>query len=259
MILLAPVVILLGTALTLILLRYVHPNFKYPWMVAAGGATLALIGVFLWQAVLPYSFFLPPWQPLTVFQFSPAWLADRISWPYALSLATLSTAVIWTSVVRSENDPAYWAGTILLTALGILAVASENPLTIVLVWSAIDLTELITMLRSTRGEQENLGAVLAFTIRVTGTGLVLWANIVSTTSGKALDFKAIPDNAGIFLLIAAGLRLGVLPLHLPYQKENVLRRGFGDHPAVDFSSSQSYPLGTHPSFILKITTCFHTC
>jgi len=28
-------------------------------------------------------------------------------------------------------------------------------------------------------------------------------------------------------LIAAGLRLGVLPLHLPYGKENVVRRGFG--------------------------------
>ncbi len=117
------------------LVRFMRPNFKYSWMVAAGGATLALIGIFLWQIRLPQSISLAPWQPMTLFFFSPTWLADGISWPYALSLAALATAVIWTSVVRAENDPTAWAATLLLTALGILAVAAENPLTLVLVWS----------------------------------------------------------------------------------------------------------------------------
>jgi len=42
-----------------------------------------------------------------------------------------------------------------------------------------------------------------------------------------LSFSNFPDRAGIYLLLAAGLRLGVLPLHLPYRHENTLRRGFG--------------------------------
>ncbi|MBE3067739.1 MAG: hypothetical protein IMZ73_10005, partial [Chloroflexi bacterium] len=227
MFILLPIFLMLLTALTLMFLRFVRPNFKYPWMVAVGGATLALIGIFLWHIRLPQSISLAPWQPVTLFFFSPTWLADGISWPYALSLAALAAAVIWTSVVRAENDPAAWSGTLLLTSLGILAVAAENPLTLILVWSSIDLAELITMLRSTEGEEQNQGVVIAFAARVAGTGLVLWANLVSTAGGILMNFRATPASAGTYLLIAAGLRLGVLPLHLPYRKENVLRRGFG--------------------------------
>jgi hypothetical protein len=227
MLILLPSVVMLLTAVTLILLRFVRPTFKYPWMLAVGGATLALAGIFLWKIILPQSISLAPWRPVTLFFFSPTWLADGISWPYALSLAALSTAIIWTSVVRAENDPAAWAGTLLLTALGILAVAAENPLTLVLVWSAIDLVELFAMLSSTEGEERNQGVVIAFAARVAGTGLVLWANLVSTAGGNLMNFRATPENVGIFLLIAVALRLGVFPLHLPYLKENVLRRGFG--------------------------------
>jgi hypothetical protein len=227
MFIILPIALMLLTALTLIVLRFVRPNFKYPWILAAGGMTLALIGIFLWQMRLPQSIALAPWQPVTLFFFSPTWLADGVSWPYALALAALSTAVIWTSVVRAENDPVAWAGTLLLTGLGILAVMAENPLTLILVWSAIDLAELITMLRSTEGEEQNQGVVIAFAARVAGTALVVWANLASTASGVLMDFRATPASAGIYLLMAAGLRLGVLPLHLPYRKENVLRRGFG--------------------------------
>jgi hypothetical protein len=251
MFILLPIVLMLLTALTLILLRFVAPNFKYPWMLAVGGATLALIGIFLWHIRLPQSISLAPWQPVTLFIFSPTWLADGISWPYALSLAALAAAVIWTSVVRAENDPAAWAGTLLLAALGILAVAAENPLTLILVWSAIDLVELITMLRSTEGEEENQGVVIAFAARAAGTGLVLWANLVSTAGGILMNFRATPASAGIYLLIATGLRLGVLPLHLPYRKENVLRRGFGTSLRLVSAAASLSLLARIPASALK--------
>jgi hypothetical protein len=227
MFILIPIILMILTALTLILLRFLRPKFKFPWLLAAGGATLTLIGVFLWHIRLPQSISLASWQPVTLFFFSPSWLVDGISWPYALCLAALAAAGIWTSVVRAESNPFAWAGTLLLTALGILAVTAENPLTLILAWSAIDLAELIAMLRSTEGEEQNQGVVIAFAVRVTGTCLVLWANLVSTAGGILMDFRAIPASAGIFLLIATGLRLGVLPLHLPYRKDNILRRGFG--------------------------------
>jgi hypothetical protein len=227
MVILIPIITLLLTAGTLILLRLVRPHFKHSWILAMAGATLALIGVFLWHIYLPASISLIPWQPVTLFFFAPTWLADVISWPYAVSLAALGAAVIWTSIVRAETDPIAWAGILLLTALGILAVAAENPLTLILVWSAIDLVELITMLRSADGVEQNQGVVIAFAARVAGTALVLWANIISTAGGILMSFRATPASAGIFLLLATGLRLGVFPLHLPYRKENVLRRGFG--------------------------------
>ena len=120
MLILLPTLVMLFIALTLVLLRFLWPNFKYPWLVAALGSILAVVGVFLWQLHLPSSFSLPAWQPETIFSYFPVWLADNTSWPYALALATLATAVIWTSVVRNENEPLSWAGTLLLSALGIL-------------------------------------------------------------------------------------------------------------------------------------------
>jgi hypothetical protein len=227
MLILLPVIFLVLTALVLVILRFTQPTFRYPWMVAVAGGTFALIFVFFWHIRLPQSVSIVFWQPVTVFPYSLSWVADGVSWPYALSLATLASAVIWTSVVRIEYDPLTWAGTLLVTALGILAVAAENPITLVLTWSAVDLAELITMLRSTVGEDENKAVLIAFSARVTGTGLVLLAYLITLAGGSGLNFQSIPSSAGIYLLIAAGLRLGVLPLHLPYQRESDLLRGFG--------------------------------
>ena len=117
MVIFLPVILMLATAATLLILHYARPGFKYPWMIATGGASLALASVFTWQIHFPQSFSLPPWQPSTVFRYFPTWLADGTSWPYALALAALAAAVIWTSVVRLESEPLAWAGTLLLCAL----------------------------------------------------------------------------------------------------------------------------------------------
>jgi len=109
---------------------------------------------------------LPPWKPLTVFFYVPLWAADSISWPYALALSALAAAVILTSVVRSDNESMSWAGTLILCALGILAVAAANPLTLILAWSVIDLAELVIMLRSTEGEGQSTRVITAFSVRL---------------------------------------------------------------------------------------------
>jgi hypothetical protein len=251
MLILLPVILMLLTALTLIVLRLVRPKFKYPWLLAAGGAMLALASIFLWQLQFPSSISLPSWQLVTAFLYVPTWLADGISWPYALALAALAVAVIWTSVVRVENESMAWAGTLILSALGILAVAAGNPLTLLLAWSAIDLFELITMLRSTKGESQTEGVIIAFAVRLAGTGLVLCANLVSVAAGTPLDFRSTPPNTGIFLLIAAGLRLGVLPLHLPYRKDNVVRRGFGTALRLVSAAASLALLARIPAIALK--------
>jgi hypothetical protein len=224
---LSPVLLLLFTTLTLLLLRLGRSKFKHGWLVAAGGTTLSLASVFLWRIGFPYEYRLPAWQPETIFPYSPAWLADGFSWPYALTLAGLSAAVIWTSVVRAESDPLTWAASLLVTAFGLLAVSAANPLTLVLAWTAIDLAELVAMLRSTQGPAQTEGVMVAFAARLIGTALVVWVAVHSAASGIRMDFASLPSEASLPLLLATGLRLGILPLHLPYQQETTIRRGFG--------------------------------
>lgn len=220
--------ILLLTALTLLVLRFVSPNFRFSWLIATSGGLIAWISVFAWQADMPLIVQLPLWQPASLFQQSPLFVADRISWAFALSFTSLCLAVIITAVARSNFPyPPGWIGSLILTSLGILAVTADNPLTLVLIWAAIDLAELVSQMRLMEEPKLSERVVIAFASRVTGTLVLLWANMISAAGGSILDFQLATPESGLYLIVAAGFRLGLLPLHLPYSSESAIRRGLG--------------------------------
>ncbi|HEX2697758.1 MAG TPA: hypothetical protein VHM28_08620 [Anaerolineales bacterium] len=228
MLILITTLLLFAAALTLVILRLTRPEFRFTWLIATSITFLAFITVILWQVQIPLSFTLPAWEPASLFSTSPSFSADRLSWPYALSLVTVVLAILLTASVREDfSSSLSWAGSITLCGLGLLAVTASNPLTLVMVWAALDLAELVAMLRSVKGREASERVVIAFSTRAGGIVLLLLADAVSSTAGKAMDFLSTPPQAGLLLLAAAGLRLGVLPLHLPYSSESSLRRGVG--------------------------------
>jgi hypothetical protein len=228
MLILISCLLLFVTALALIVLQIVQPNARYAWLVAVGGAMLTLVSVFTWLAQVPFNLTLPAWQPHTVFTNPILFHADIIAWPFALSITALTLTILLTAITRSAITNSFtWAGTLALGGIGLLAVTADNPLTLLLVWGALDLTELITQLQSVNGPTNNEKVVISFSTRALGIGLLLWANIVSLAGGNSLDFQSLAPASGMFLVAAAGLRLGILPLHLPYSAESTLRRGFG--------------------------------
>ena len=228
MLILITILILFLTALAVAILQIMRPEFRFTWLTAVGGALLAWISVLLWQANTPLAFNLLPWKPVSLFSESPAFSAETIIWPYALSLVTLAVSILLTASVNETFTSAFaWAGSLTLCGLGLLAVTAANPLTLALAWAALDLTELIIMLRSVNNSTASERVVISFSTRAAGIGLLVWANVVTAAAGKGFDFSTIPPQAGLYLLIASGLRLGVLPLHLPYSSDSTLRRGFG--------------------------------
>jgi hypothetical protein len=232
MFILITVTILFITALALLILQFAAPAFRYSWLIATGGALLAWISTWVWQVPLlsgqPNEQRLPPWQPELLFSQSPTFVGDQIAWAFAISLTTLCLAIILTAVVRSNFPRSInWMGTLILTSLGVLAVVADNPLTLVLIWAAIDISELVAQMRIMEDPKLSERAVIAFASRSAGTLILLWAGMVSIVNGQTLDFRQAPPQVGLYLVLAAGLRLGVLPLHLPYPSESSLRRGFG--------------------------------
>ena len=220
--------ILVLTALALVILRIAVPGFRYSWVFAVVGNLLAWISVFAWLTRLPDSLQFSIWQPAALFSQSPAFVADQISWSFAISLVTLCLAILITAGVRAQfPSPINWSGTLVLTALGVMAAVAGNPLTLVMIWAAIDLVELVVQLWFVEEPKMSERVVVSFASRVTGIMILLWADLIGAASGHASDFRAATPQAGIYLLIAAGLRLGVLPLHLPYPTESAIRRGFG--------------------------------
>jgi len=220
--------ILLVTALALLILQLTLPDFRFAWLAAAGGASLAWISIFIWQVGMPIIVQLPLWRPELIFPQSPLFVADSISWVFALSLTTVCSAVIITAVARDNfPSPLSWIGVLILTAFGILAVTADNPLTLVLIWAAIDLAEMISQMRFVEDPKLSERVITSFASRVTGILILLWASMVSASSGSTFDFLSAPPRAGLFLVLASTFRLGVFPIHLPYASESSFRRGFG--------------------------------
>ena len=228
MFILITIALLILTILALVVLRFLLPDFRYNWWVAIGGVLAAWVSVFAWQSQIPISLQLPAWQPEFLFSQSPTFIADGVAWAFSLSIVALCLAIIITSVVRSNfPSPMNWASTIVFASLGVLAATADNPLTLVLIWAAIDLTELVSQIRIVEDPKLSERVVIAFASRVSGTLLLLWADMTSAANNVSFDFRSAPEQAGVFLILAAGLRLGVLPLHLPYPSESTLRRGIG--------------------------------
>jgi hypothetical protein len=214
-------------ALTLLILRAVRSNFSYGWVIAAGSAFLTWLATLLWAVDLPQTLPLANWQPASIFNTSPTFYADTFAWIYAISLTSVALAVILSAALTIEiTGMETWGGVLLVTALGLGAALAQNPLTLLMMWAAIDLVELAITVRAVREPSASESAVVSFSARLIGTGLALWASVVAVSDGNILTFENIPANAGLFVLTAAGLRLGVLPLHLPSTTEP-LRRGFG--------------------------------
>ncbi len=226
--LLLPALLLFAPALMLLLLRILRPGFRFAWLISVSAAFFAWISVVLWQPQLPLSMVLPSGNPTGLLSAAPAFSADGLSWPFALGLVTLAVAVLLTAAAGDDfPNSLAWALSLTLCGLGLLAVTANNPFTLVMVWAALDLAEVVIMLQAANGRNLSERAVIAFSVHAAGIVLALLAQVIGSLAAKTVDLVSLPPQAGLLLLVAAGLRLGVFPVHLPYGSETALHRGVG--------------------------------
>ena len=120
-----------------------------------------------------------------------------------------------------------WASILALTSFGLVAVTAGNMLTLLLAWAALDIIELIILLGQMSQSKTRERIILAFSAKMAGIVTVLMASIILWSQGASLSFDAISQPISTYLVLAAGLRLGVLPLHLPFTQGLPIRRGLG--------------------------------
>lgn len=220
--------LLLVSSLAMAALRLTRRPAAFAWMVSTLGTLLAWLSIPLWQLGLPIRLPVSPWEPVTLFSVTPSFQADWYSWLYALSLGALAAAVILTSPARlTMLSPVSWIGAVGLALLSLLAVMADNILTLALVWTAIDFLEYLNTLRISQSPSLNERAVISLAFRSVGTGFAMWAAVVSAAGGQLASLEETPPQAWLFMLLAVGLRLGVIPLHLAYREDPALRRGIG--------------------------------
>jgi len=141
----------------------------------------------------------------------------------ATSLSKPAASIEYTSTSNWQS----WAEILVMTSLSLVAVTAGNLLTLLFAWAALDLLELAILLGQVLQSKSRERIILAFTARMAGIGMVLLAAIIPWSEGISLSFEAINQSTSVYLLLAAGLRLGVLPLQLPYIQQLPHRRGLG--------------------------------
>jgi hypothetical protein len=200
----------------------------YFWFTSVGGSLIALFLVVLSRPIDPVYIELLSWESSALFLSSPGLLLDNYSWPYAVAVVVLLISVLLTDVARSGDiDPAAWSADLAISSAGLLAVLASNPLTLLLSWAIIDLAETIIMLTQVTGSKERERVVVSFSVRVVGMLLVVSAIVRTQVLGRVLEFSSIPPQVSGYLILGAGLRLGVLPPHQPFLQDPPLRRGLG--------------------------------
>lgn len=217
--------LVLVTALTLLLLRVFRPGFSFAWPIAVIGSFLAWISVFLWQLNLPDNLVLFDFEYQAVINYSISLASDGVNYPYAVGISSLVMAAIFTSAMKARKaNPLSWVTILLLSFLGLFAVLADNPLTLVIAWSFMDLAGLISSLNSSDDRIYSERAVLSYSARVIGTGLVLWAGILSTTSfGGSFTQSAIQQSLGVIIILGVIIRSIALFIPHPYSRDAVIR------------------------------------
>jgi hypothetical protein len=231
MLILLPVGLLLLATLVIFILDLNRPRFGTSWLIAAGTGLIAWLLIFFSRLRLPTVVNLLSWNtPGSNLTGHFSLLLDYQSWPYALALITIMLAMIFTDAARTRYDssPRAWSAGLAITALGLIAIQSGTSLTMMMAWVLVDLVELFHLLRLQRTTQFNLRIVIAYGVRTTSILLLFWGTIQGWAVSGDFDLTQIPPSTGFIFLLAAGLRLGVFPLNLPFLKEPVLRRGAGN-------------------------------
>jgi hypothetical protein len=224
-----PIGLLLLASLGIALMQRLRPSVGWSWLAGSTAALAAFVVMLLLRWRLPQQVIVSSWLPFSQFTDSPIFALDGTSWPYAFCLTAMILAVMLTASARLgyQINPWAWTGALLTVALGLLAVYSANFLTIALAWTAIDLLEVIILSGYSPNRVLGVQAVIAFAARVTGMALVILAALVNRSQGFPPTFSALPALSALFLLLASGLRLGVLPLNLPMLPDLGVRRGLG--------------------------------
>lgn len=200
----------------------------YAWFGAVSGGLIAWILILLSYPKDSVSIRVLNWSGGGLLFSSPTLLLDRFSWPFALAISTLLVSVLLTDVVRGEEiHPRSWSTSLGLTGFGLLSIFSGNPLTLALTWGILDLVEILTRFRKVTTNQQREHVVISLSARIFGSMLLILAVFRVSNLEINLEFPNIPPQATGLFVLAAGLRLGILPPQSPYLKEIPTRRGLG--------------------------------
>lgn len=265
MLTLIPIGFNLFAAVLILVLSRIKANIGRVWLVATifSLGNWGIILGFRWLYPLQINF--PEWFPIgEISQRGINLQLDSISWPLLLALCAVQTAVIITDSARLDEipTPSIWSGLFLVYGFGILASLSGSIISIILVWALVDIIEFLILIRTAVSDQKVNEIVVSFAVKILGLFFLIFGLLFSYDQGAPFKVGQQVTNIGFIVLIAVGLRLGVIPFNLPFVSGSPIRRGLGNSirmvsVATSIIILLRLPMGSYDvntqSFLLTLT------
>lgn len=223
-----PIALLIFAALLIQVVGRVQRMAGRTWLIAAVISVLAWGSMILIGLVKPGAVTIAVWMPdpfrftQLEFQFS------NQTWVFGFVLMTLLVAIVFyeAKFLEYTNYINKISASMLVVAFGQLAILSHSFLMFALSWTIIDLVEAAILVAVVRQPQNHQSAVTSVLFRSLGTLflIVLMASDTALDSGLAGSDMILSSSTLLFL--TAFLRIGIIPIYLPYGDVSGIQRGF---------------------------------
>lgn len=200
------------------------------WLVAIFAAlatwliTLGLVGA------IPAETRLSVWRPAELFASRLELILDPIGWQFVYVAATALVSILLTGVARPGEATAVGRAMMLgYTALAMMAMLSGNLLTVATSWAMMDAIRFVFLLGVVGREKTTRVLVAKLAVDSVSVALVVGAALADWARGGdvSLATPAASPWGVALLVLAAFLRLGLLPPHFGLPPLPYVRRGLG--------------------------------
>lgn len=223
-------ILLLGAAAMLVGLFMPKSRSGALALVPVSASILALLAGLVQGFSLPGHADLSDW-PSPLFQVNLALQTDRVSWLFVLAMLVACAAVCLTGLARAGGPRlGSRAVSLLITAVAVGAIQSENFITLAIAWAILDGVHFVSLLLLARGENLESQATLSLTFNSLSTFCLVAAALDILNSGQSsfvIGLSPLSDQSTLWLLLAVVFRLGVFPFHLGLPGESSVRQGLG--------------------------------
>lgn len=212
-----PILLLLLTTFSLILIRIIRSGFIYFWLIAAIGALFAWSAGWITRLFLPEEFSVLRWDlpglPLIDWTFT----FDPHTWGFSAAVLTLLLANILISAVRggdiSQPRPSWWnlASLTGVSAASLIVTASGSLVGFQITWALMLVLEGLLWLPHLNTSQDGASLAAEFGLRFSAIWLLFLAAARLMTAGQGNSFELNDPLVFSLTMLAAGLRLGIFP------------------------------------------------
>lgn len=209
MLIILPILILILGGGSIILIRMIHPGFRFSWVIIAG----VCVTVWLFYLICPISQFgnleSQNWLPFSNLVFPLMFRLDQNAWQVAFLMTALLLGGVISSVIDIPNSSVekMWPTGLFITALGLLAVCSADPISLVIIWTVLDVLEIIIAIKNSSIKEPITVSPIKLASHFVSTLLIIWIFIINFNGRKIPGFEIATPEIGMIVILAVFLRM----------------------------------------------------